>query len=268
MVHRSFFLGKAELAALRRCVPEHLRNNSTFEILTAFLWKCRIITIGANTEKEFRIIYVVIARDKSGLCLPAGYYGNAFALPASVSTAGKLSSNPIGYALDLVKKAKSAVNDEYMRDVEFQEDGAWNWSTNMVLIQEEEQVKEKEPTLLPSPTSSSPLDEEDPPPQKTMVRTYLVSDMTWARFGDVDFGWGKAAYGCPAKGGVEAIPGVGSFYAPLNNSKGEEGIVVPVCLLALAMGKFTQEMHNLMEEDDGNDAKEQQPQGTNIVSKL
>ncbi|KAG6514938.1 benzyl alcohol O-benzoyltransferase-like [Zingiber officinale] len=231
MVHRSFFFGKAELAALRRRVPEHLRNSSTFEILTAFLWKCRTLAIGANPEEEVRIICVVNARGKSGLGLPAGYYGNAFALPAAVSTAGKLSSNPIGYALDLVKKAKSAVNDEYMRSL-----------ADLMALRGR--------------------------PHFTVVRTYLVSDMTRVRFGDVDFGWGKAAYGGPAKGGIGAIPGVGSFYAPLKNSKGEEGIVVPVCLLAPAMDKFTQEMHNLMEEDDAKDAKEQQPQGANIVSKL
>ncbi|KAG6514934.1 benzyl alcohol O-benzoyltransferase-like [Zingiber officinale] len=231
MVHRSFFFGKAEVAALRRRLPEHLRKSSTFEILTACLWKCRTVAIGANTDEEVRIICIVNARGKSGLDLPAGYYGNAFAFPVAVSTAGKISSNPIGYALDLVKKAKSAVSDEYMRSL-----------ADLMALRGR--------------------------PHFTVVRSYLVSDVTRAGFGDVDFGWGKAAYGGPAKGGVGAIPGVASFYIPLKNSKGEEGIVVPVCLPAPAMDKFTHEMHNLMEEDDDKDAKEVQPQGAFIVSAL
>lgn len=231
MVHRSFFFGKAELAALRRRVPAHLRNSTTFEILTACLWKCRTVAIEANSDEEVRIICIVNARGKSGLGLPPGYYGNAFAFPVAVSTAGKLSGNPIGFALDLVKKAKSAVSDEYMRSL-----------ADLMVLRGR--------------------------PHFTVVRSYLVSDLTRAGFGDVDFGWGKAAYGGPAKGGVGAIPGVASFYVPLKNSKGEEGIVVPVCLPAPAMDKFTQEMHNLMEEEDDKDAKEQQPQDAFIVSAL
>ncbi|XP_074579947.1 benzyl alcohol O-benzoyltransferase-like [Curcuma longa] len=226
MVHRSFFFGKAEVAALRRRVPAHLRNSSTFEILTAFLWKCRTVAIGANADEEVRIICVVNARGISGLGLPAGYYGNALAFPMAVSTAGKLSNNPIGYALDLVKKAKSSVSDEYMRSL-----------ADLMVLRGR--------------------------PHFTVVRSYLVSDVTRLGFGDVDFGWGKAPYGGPAKGGVGAIPGVGSFYVPSRNSKGEEGIVVAVCLLAPAMDKFTQEMHNLMEEDD-----DELPQGATIVSAL
>ncbi|XP_074580195.1 benzyl alcohol O-benzoyltransferase-like [Curcuma longa] len=232
MLHRSFFFGKAEVAALRRRVPAHLRNSSTFEILTAFLWKCRTVAIGANADEEVRIICVVNARGISGLGLPAGYYGNALAFPVAVSTAGKLSSNPIGYALDLVKKAKSSVSDEYMRSL-----------ADLMALRRR--------------------------PHFTVVRSYLVADVTRLGLGNVDFGWGKAAYGGPAKGGAGTIPGLGSFYIPSRNSKGEEGIVVPVCLMAPAMDKFTQEMHNLMEEEDDDDgAKKQQPQGATIVSAL
>ena len=52
------------------------------------------------------------------------------------------------------------------QDVEFQEGGIWNWNTNMVIIQDKEQIKEqtKEPTPPSSPTSS---DKEGSTPLKT-----------------------------------------------------------------------------------------------------
>ncbi|CAL9776639.1 unnamed protein product [Musa acuminata subsp. burmannicoides] len=211
MVHRSFFFGKREVAALRRRVPPHLRNSSTFEILTACLWKCRTIAISPDADEEVRMICIVNARGKSDLGLPVGYYGNAFVFPVAVSKAGKLCANPLGYALDLVRKAKSDVTDEYVRSV-----------ADLMVLRGR--------------------------PHFTVVRSYLVSDVTKAGFGDVDFGWGKAAYGGPAKGGVGAIPGVASFYIPFRNGKGEDGIVVPVCLPGPAMEKFTMEMESLIEE--------------------
>ncbi|TQD98871.1 hypothetical protein C1H46_015514 [Malus baccata] len=44
--------------------------------------------------------------------LPLRYYGNAFAFPAVVSKAEPLCKNPLGYALELVTKAKATMNEE------------------------------------------------------------------------------------------------------------------------------------------------------------
>ena len=86
-----------------------------------------------------------------------------------------------------------------------------------------------------------------------------MSDVTRAGFGDVDFGWGKAVYGGPAKGGVGAIPGVASFYIPFRNGKGEDGIVVPVCLPGDAMERFVKEIEGLVGGDEGVLGEQQQP---------
>ncbi|KAL7135399.1 hypothetical protein ABFS83_11G092800 [Erythranthe nasuta] len=213
MVHRSFFFGAAEISALRGHLPPHLRRCSTFELLTACLWRCRTIAISPEPNEEVRMLCIVNSRSRFNPPLPKGYYGNAFAFPVAIAAAGELSSNPLEYALELIKKTKSDVTEEYMRSL-----------ADLMVIRGR--------------------------PHFTVVRCYAVSDVTRAGLGDVDFGWGKAVYGGPAKGGVGAIPGVASFYIPFKNKKGENGIVVPVCLPADAMEVFVKELEMMVSRED------------------
>ncbi|KAH6796966.1 HXXXD-type acyl-transferase family protein [Perilla frutescens var. hirtella] len=214
MVHRSFFFGTAEISAIRSSLPPHLRGCSTFELLTACLWRCRTIAISPEPNEEVRILCIVNSRRRFNPPIPEGYYGNAFAFPVAISTAGDLSKNPLHYALELVRKAKADVTEEYMKSL-----------ADLMVIRGR--------------------------PHFTVVRSYLVSDVTHAGFGQVDFGWGNPAYGGPAKGGVGAIPGVASFYIPFKNNKGENGIVVPICLPADAMEVFVKELESILKTGGG-----------------
>ncbi|CAL4934240.1 unnamed protein product [Urochloa decumbens] len=217
MVHRSFFFGRGEVAALRAHLPPALRSRaSTFDVLTGLLWRCRTVALAPDADEEMRMICIVNARSSKGGggaagagAIPEGYYGNAFAFPVAVETAGELAARPLGHAVELVKKAKGEVGVEYMRSV-----------ADLMLQRGR--------------------------PHFTVVRSYLASDVTKAGFGDLDFGWGKPVYGGPAKGGVGAIPGVASFLIPFKNAKGEDGIVVPMCLPGPAMETFVKELGKLL----------------------
>ncbi|CAK8570738.1 unnamed protein product [Lathyrus sativus] len=212
MAHRSFFFGPTEVAAIRAYLPSHQQRRSNFEILTACLWRCRTIALQPDADEEVRIICIVNSRSKFNPPLPKGFYGNAFAFPVAVTTAGKLIKNPMGYALELVQKAKGDVTQEYMHSV-----------ADLMVLKGR--------------------------PHFTVVRSFLVSDVTRAGFGEVDFGWGKAVYGGPAKGGVGAVPGVASFYIPFVNGKGEKGLVIPVCLPAQAMERFVEELDSVLKNN-------------------
>ncbi|KAL9342039.1 hypothetical protein Peur_065364 [Populus x canadensis] len=116
LVHRSFFFSPSDITALRRLVPPHLGHCSTFEILTACLWICRTIALQPDPNEEMRVIWAVNVREKfNPPLLPRGYYGNGFLILAAVATAGELSKKPIGYALELVRKAKADMTEEFMR---------------------------------------------------------------------------------------------------------------------------------------------------------
>ncbi len=210
MAHRSFFFGPTEVSALRRLLPHHLSQCSRFELLTACLWRCRTIAIQPNRNEEVRILCLVNARPKFNDLLPIGYYGNGFAVSAAVTTTQKLCENSLGYALELVKKAKNEVTKEYMQSL-----------ADLMVIRGR--------------------------PNFTMVRSYVVSDVTHAGFREVDFGWGQAAYGGPAKGGLSFFPGV-SFYIPSKNGLGEDGIIVPICLPTPVIERFFKEFDGLLRD--------------------
>ncbi|KAK4430466.1 Benzyl alcohol O-benzoyltransferase [Sesamum alatum] len=213
MVQRSIFFGSAEISALRRRLSPHLRRCTTFELLTACIWRCRTIAISPNPDDEVRVMCLVNGRRLFNPPLPAGYYGNAFVIPVAISTAGNLCKQPLDFAVELVMKTKSEVTEEYIKSV-----------ADLMVIRGR--------------------------PHFAFVRTYIVSDVTHAGIEDLDYGWGTAVYGGPAKGGVGVIPGLTSFYIPIKNNKGESGIVVPLCLPANAMEVFVKEFESMVKRHD------------------
>ncbi|XWS64986.1 hypothetical protein CRYUN_Cryun05aG0052100 [Craigia yunnanensis] len=202
LVHRSFFFGPTQISTLRRFVPDNVRC-STFDILTACLWRCRIKALEFGADEDVLLICIVNARSKFNPPLPLGYYGNAIGYPAALTTAGTLCQNPIGYAVELVKQAKAKVTEEYMKSM-----------VDLLVITGRQKLN--------------------------MVRSFLVSDITRARLGNLDFGWGEAGYVATANC-WETI----TYYIPYKNKKGENGIVVSVSLPASAMEIFVKELDSI-----------------------
>ncbi|CAA2942205.1 methanol O-anthraniloyltransferase [Olea europaea subsp. europaea] len=69
---------------------------------------------------------------------------------------------------------------------------------------------------------------------------FLVSDITRLRGEKIDLGWGNAVYG-----GVAWATSNLSFCTNFKNSKGEDGVVVPICLPPLAVEKFKYELEKM-----------------------
>ncbi|KAK9271356.1 hypothetical protein L1049_026946 [Liquidambar formosana] len=156
-IHRSFFFGPKELNAIRKHLPPHHRTCSTFELLTACLWRCRTRAFEVDPNEVVHVSCIVNGRGKKGLLLPRGYYGNTIVFPTALSKAGLLCRHHLAYALELVKMAKASVSEEYIRSV-----------ADLMVIKGR--------------------------PLYTTSWNFIVSDTTRISFGDVDFGWGKPLY--------------------------------------------------------------------------
>nr|UZF96945.1 alcohol acetyl transferase AT16-MPb [Actinidia chinensis] len=159
MTYKSFFFGPKEIRAIRSHLPPHHRStSSTFNVLAACLWRCRTCALGLDPEKMVRILCAVNGRGKHDLHVPRGYYGNVFALPAAVSRAGIISTSPLQYGVEGVKKAKARMTGEYLRSV-----------ADLMVTKGR--------------------------PPFTVAGNYIVSDTTRIGFDAIDFGWGKPVYG-------------------------------------------------------------------------
>ncbi|KAJ4724414.1 Benzyl alcohol O-benzoyltransferase [Melia azedarach] len=159
---KSFYFGPKEINSIRNHVAPHLQNASKFELVTACVWRCRTIALELDPDQIVRLSSVVNVRGKHYNILPLGYYGNAFAYPAVCTKVDDLCKNPLGYAVELVKKAKAKMSEEYMKSV----------ADYMVIMER---------------------------PMFTIEGNFFVSNIsTVLAFEELDFGWGGPVYAGPA----------------------------------------------------------------------
>lgn len=204
--HKSFYFGPKEITALRNQLPQHLRDGcSTFELLTACIWRCRTMALQIDPDEIVRVTCCVNIRGtKYNMMLPNGYYGNAIATPTACSTAGDLSKYSLAYAVDLVKKVKATASEEYVRSlIDFME------------------IRGR--------------------PMPAVKGSFVVSDITRGGFEEIDFGWGKPVYAGPP----EAVLFMSFYIKYQNKDSGEYGTLVPICLPLRAMKKFEEELKKM-----------------------
>ncbi|XP_015897299.3 alcohol acyl transferase 1 allele RGa-like [Ziziphus jujuba] len=157
--HVSFLFGPDQIKAIRKQLPPHLANScSRFELITACIWKCRTLALNLDPEEVVQITCAFNGRGKGfALNLPVGYYGNAVDFLTAISKAGVLCKNPLGYALELLKKSRSDMNEEHIRSV-----------TDFIVTKQPRGYKLK--------------------------GNFIVSDLSKVGFPEVDFGWGCAEF--------------------------------------------------------------------------
>ena len=113
LIHCSFFIGHKEIGSLKRQAVGQGKC-STFEFLSAFLWRLRTKVVQLPLDKEVRFIFTVNARRKSNPPLPEEFYRNGISLACTKTTTGELTNKPLSFTVRLINEAKAAVNDDYV----------------------------------------------------------------------------------------------------------------------------------------------------------
>lgn len=207
MLNASFFFGRKQLEGLRKWIPPNMLDRTTkFELITAAVWKSRAIALDYPSDLEVRVLFVVNARCKRKF----RKIPNGFYGNALVFPVARATAGEL-------KERPLAYALELVKQAKEMATDKFLQSVMDLLVTHDR-------------------------PHFVDTRTYLVSDVTHAGFDAVDFGWGGGVYGGPAM----AVPAVASFFMKGANERGEEGVVVPLCLPEFAMERFSVEIEGLM----------------------
>ncbi|KAL3818541.1 hypothetical protein ACJIZ3_004446 [Penstemon smallii] len=117
ILYKSFCFDHQKLQHLKNKAlqDKSLQNCTTFESLSAFVWKSRTQSLNLNPNQQTKLLFAVDGRSRFDPPIPENYFGNAIVLTNSLSSAGELVENPISHTVKLVQNAVKMVTDEYMR---------------------------------------------------------------------------------------------------------------------------------------------------------
>ncbi|XP_015865840.2 omega-hydroxypalmitate O-feruloyl transferase [Ziziphus jujuba] len=117
MLYRSFCFDPEKLQHLKEKVMADgvLKKCTTFESLSAFVWKSRTQALRMKPNQKTKLLFAVDGRPRFEPPIPKGYFGNAIVLTNSICNTGEMLENPISFSVGLVQKAVQMVTDNYMR---------------------------------------------------------------------------------------------------------------------------------------------------------
>ncbi|KAL1814572.1 hypothetical protein ACET3Z_017146 [Daucus carota] len=117
MHYRSFCFSPEKLDYLKKkaLVDGTLEKCTTFEALSAFVWRARSQALKLNPDQQTKLLFAVDGRSRFNPPLPEGYFGNGIVLTNSLCTSGDLVENPLSFTVKLVHEAVNLVTDNYMK---------------------------------------------------------------------------------------------------------------------------------------------------------
>ncbi|KAL8123257.1 omega-hydroxypalmitate O-feruloyl transferase-like [Apium graveolens] len=117
MHYRSFCFSPEKLDYLKKKALEDgtLEKCTTFEALSAFVWRARSQALKLNPDQQTKLLFAVDGRSRFNPPLPEGYFGNGIVLTNSLCSSGELVENPLSFTVKLVHEAVNLVTDTYMK---------------------------------------------------------------------------------------------------------------------------------------------------------
>ncbi|KAL0401183.1 UNVERIFIED_CONTAM: Omega-hydroxypalmitate O-feruloyl transferase [Sesamum latifolium] len=90
---------------------------TSFEVLSAHVWRSWARALNLPSNQIIKLVFSVNIRKRIESSLPSGYYGNAFVLGCVQTCVRDLTVKGLGYTVELVRRAKERVGDEYVKEV-------------------------------------------------------------------------------------------------------------------------------------------------------
>ncbi|XP_071705127.1 shikimate O-hydroxycinnamoyltransferase-like [Rutidosis leptorrhynchoides] len=150
-------------------------NFSSFEILSAHIWKCVCEARGLPDDEKTALYLVTDGRARLQPALPPGFFGNVSFLTASRAVAGEIKANPIWYAASIIHDALVKMNDDYLK-------------STIDYLEVQHDIKDVVASLVQSFTAGSNL-----------------GINSWVNLPsyEVDFGWGRPIFVGPGDAAVD-----------------------------------------------------------------
>ncbi|CAI0427571.1 unnamed protein product [Linum tenue] len=180
---------------------------STYQILTAHIWRCVSKARGLADDQPTRLHMSVDGRSRLNPPVPSGYFGNVIFHATPIATVGELVKEPMVRTLERIRQAINRMDDEYLRSaIDYLEDPDDPASVMQV------------PGTCQSPN---------------------LKIISWIRlpFEYGDFGWGKPLYCRPAN----LFEGKGNLLP--RNADGS--LSLAICLEEDAMVAFQKLVHDV-----------------------
>ncbi|KAJ8471667.1 hypothetical protein OPV22_026010 [Ensete ventricosum] len=111
-------LSKDQLNSLKTSTELGSRRRiSTFEAVTAYVWRCACKARQLGADQETRLYMPVDVRSRLKPSLPPGYFGNAIVRTSVAVATGEIVSSPLQRTVDQIHDAVVRVADEYIRSI-------------------------------------------------------------------------------------------------------------------------------------------------------
>ncbi|KAK4351118.1 hypothetical protein RND71_030431 [Anisodus tanguticus] len=117
MLYKSFCFDPDKLELLKSKAKEdgNITKCTTFEALSAFVWKARTQALQMKPDQKTKLLFAVDGRSRFDPTIPQGYFGNGIVLTNALCNASEIVENPLSVAVKLVQEAVKMVTDSYMR---------------------------------------------------------------------------------------------------------------------------------------------------------
>ncbi|MCO5553651.1 hypothetical protein L7F22_007176 [Adiantum nelumboides] len=163
---RTFPISKSHIATLKQKALKDglLSSCSSFDVITALLWKARSIALTLDPSLPSTLFFAVDIRSRVHPPLPDHFCGNGVFSAHASATSHELQEMPFSTCVKRVQDAVAAVSDDYVRS-------ALDWG----------EINHGVPAILSG--------------------CFFVAAWWKLGFQDVDFGWGKPFYCGPVVNG-------------------------------------------------------------------